>query len=210
MGKTKREFMPPTVDPAIEARVSEIAKGKIEAAMAIREKLDRYAALDKAEGETLETLKVEFPERDAEIKEVFGKAKKKNLRELVLTTGRRIDGRATDEIRAITSEVGLLPRTHGSALFTRGETQALVSATLGTEQDAQRIEGLGEDIREDFMLHYNFPPFSTGETKPLRGASRREIGHGHLAERALKVVLPDEKTFPYTIRVVSEILESNG
>jgi polyribonucleotide nucleotidyltransferase len=210
VGKTKREFTPPAIDPVIEARVSEFAKGKIEAAMAIREKLDRYAALDKAEGETLEALKPEFPERDAEIKEVFGKAKKKNLRELVLTTGRRIDGRATDEIRPITSEVSVLPRTHGSALFTRGETQSLVTATLGTKQDAQHIEGLGEDSEKVFMLHYNFPPFSTGETKPLRGASRREVGHGHLAERALKVVLPDEKTFPYTIRVVSEILESNG
>ena len=106
--------------------------------------------------------------------------------------------------------MSLLPRTHGSALFTRGETQALVTTTLGTKQDAQHIEGLGEEFEKTFLLHYNFPPFSTGETKPLRGASRREIGHGHLAERALSVVLPDEKDFPYTIRVVSEILESNG
>jgi polyribonucleotide nucleotidyltransferase len=210
VGKPKRAYTPPVTDPALEARVTDVAKAKIESAMAIREKLDRYAALDKAAGETLEVLKPEFPERDAEVKEVFEKAKKKNLRELVLVTGRRIDGRATDEIRAITSEVSLLPRTHGSALFTRGETQALVSATLGTKQDAQHIEGLGEEFEKTFMLHYNFPPFSTGETKPLRGASRRETGHGHLAERALSVVLPDEKTFPYTIRVVSEILESNG
>ncbi len=210
VGKPKREFTPPTTDPVLEARVTEFAKGKIEAAMAIREKLERYAALDKAASETVEALKAEFPERDAEIKEVFDKAKKKNLRELVLSTGRRIDGRATDEIRPITCEVSLLPRTHGSALFTRGETQGLVTTTLGTKQDAQHIEGLGEEFEKTFMLHYNFPPFSTGETKPLRGASRRETGHGHLAERALSVVLPDEKTFPYTIRVVSEILESNG
>jgi polyribonucleotide nucleotidyltransferase len=210
VGKPKREFAPPATDPVLAARVSEFAKGKIGTAMAIREKLERYAALDKAASETVEALKVEFPERDAEIKEVFDKAKKKNLRELVLDTGRRIDGRATDEIRAITCEVSLLPRTHGSALFTRGETQGLVTTTLGTKQDAQHIEGLGEEFEKTFMLHYNFPPFSTGETKPLRGASRRETGHGHLAERALSVVLPDEKTFPYTIRVVSEILESNG
>jgi polyribonucleotide nucleotidyltransferase len=210
VGKAKREFIPPAVDPALETRVTELAKAKIEGAMAIREKLERYAALDKAEVETIEALKGEFPERGAEVKEVFGKAKKKNLRELVLSTGRRIDGRATEEIRPITCEVSLLPRTHGSALFTRGETQALVFTTLGTKQDAQHIEGLGEEFEKTFMLHYNFPPFSTGETKPLRGASRRETGHGHLAERALSVVLPDEKTFPYTIRVVSEILESNG
>jgi polyribonucleotide nucleotidyltransferase len=210
VGKPKREFTPPAIDPALEGRVMELAKGKIESAMAIREKLERYAALDKAAAETLEALKAEFPERDAEVKEAFDKAKKKNLRELVLDTGRRIDGRTTDEIRPITCEVSLLPRTHGSALFTRGETQALVTTTLGTKQDAQHIEGLGEDFEKTFMLHYNFPPFSTGETKPLRGASRRETGHGHLAERALSVVLPDEQSFPYTIRVVSEILESNG
>jgi polyribonucleotide nucleotidyltransferase len=210
VGKPKREFTPPAIDPALEGRVMELAKGKIESAMAIREKLERYAALDKAAAETLEALKAEFPERDAEVKEAFDKAKKKNLRELVLDTGRRIDGRTTDEIRPITCEVSLLPRTHGSALFTRGETQALVTTTLGTKQDAQHIEGLGEEFEKTFMLHYNFPPFSTGETKPLRGASRRETGHGHLAERALSVVLPDEQSFPYTIRVVSEILESNG
>jgi len=210
VGKAKREFVPPAADPVLEARVKELAVGKIEAAMAIREKLERYAALDQAEAETVETLKAEFPEREGEVKEVFGSAKKQNLRELVLSTGRRIDGRATEEIRPITCEVSLLPRTHGSALFTRGETQALVTTTLGTKQDAQHIEGLGEEFEKTFMLHYNFPPFSTGETKPLRGASRRETGHGHLAERALSVVLPDEKDFPYTIRVVSEILESNG
>ena len=188
----------------------ELAQPKIEAAMAIREKLERYAALDAVGSEILEVAKTEFSERDSEIKEVYESAKKKHLRELVLNTSRRIDGRATEDIRQITCEVSLLPRTHGSALFTRGETQALVTATLGTKQDAQHIEGLGEEFEKTFMLHYNFPPFSTGEIKPLRGASRRETGHGHLAELALSVVLPDEKDFPYTIRVVSEILESNG
>jgi polyribonucleotide nucleotidyltransferase len=210
VGKPKRAFQAPVVDPALDARVRAMAQSKIEAAMAIREKLERYAALDAVGSEILEAAKAEFPERESEIKEVFESAKKKHLRELVLTTGRRIDGRATEDIRMITSEVSLLPRTHGSALFTRGETQALVTATLGTKQDAQHIEGLGEEFEKTFMLHYNFPPFSTGETKPLRGASRRETGHGHLAERALSAVLPDEKDFPYTIRVVSEILESNG
>ena len=210
VGKPKRAFQAPVVDAALDARVRELAQPKIEAAMAIREKLERYAALDAVGSEILEVAKTEFSERDSEIKEVYESAKKKHLRELVLNTGRRIDGRATEDIRQITCEVSLLPRTHGSALFTRGETQALVTATLGTKQDAQHIEGLGEEFEKTFMLHYNFPPFSTGETKPLRGASRRETGHGHLAELALSTVLPDEKDFPYTIRVVSEILESNG
>jgi polyribonucleotide nucleotidyltransferase len=210
VGKPKREFVPPAKDPAIVERVAAAANSKIEAAMAIRDKQQRYASLDAAGTEVLESLKPEFPERDSELKEAFDSAKKKHLRELVLNTGRRIDGRATTDIRAITCEVGVLPRTHGSSLFTRGETQALVTSTLGTKQDAQHIEGLTAEIEKRFMLHYNFPPFSTGEVKPLRGASRRETGHGHLAERALSRVLPSEADFPYTIRVVSEILESNG
>lgn len=210
VGKPKRDYVPPVIDETLQIRVVDLAKSKIEAAMQIREKLERYAALDKAAVETVEAAKAEFPDKEGDIKQVFEKAKKQHLREMVLTTGRRIDGRETETIRAISSEVGLLPRTHGSALFTRGETQALVTATLGTKQDAQHIEGLGEEFEKTFMLHYNFPPFSTGEVKAMRGASRRETGHGHLAERALKVVLPSEKDFPYTIRVVSEILESNG
>jgi polyribonucleotide nucleotidyltransferase len=210
VGKAKREFIPAAKDPAIVERVNAVAGEKIQHAMSIRDKQERYATLDAAGTQVLESLKSEFAERDPEVKEAFESAKKKHLRELVLSTGKRIDGRATSDIRQITCEVGLLPRTHGSALFTRGETQALVMATLGTKQDAQHIDALTEDIEKTFMLHYNFPPFSTGETKPLRGASRRETGHGHLAERALARVLPGEKDFPYTVRVVSEILESNG
>jgi polyribonucleotide nucleotidyltransferase len=210
VGKPKREFAPPAKDPVIVAKVAELANQKIEAAMAIRDKQQRYAALDAAGSETKEALATEFAERAGEVSEAFESAKKKHLRELVLNTGRRIDGRATTDIRQITSEVGVLPRTHGSALFTRGETQALVTTTLGTSQDTQHIEGITGDIEKRFMLHYNFPPFSTGETKPLRGASRRETGHGHLAERALARILPSDKDFPYTIRIVSEILESNG
>jgi polyribonucleotide nucleotidyltransferase len=210
VGKPKREFVPPEKDPAIVSAVAALANEKISAAMAIREKHERYSALDATGAQTAEALATEFPERAVEIKEAFESAKKKHLRELVLNTGRRIDGRATNEIRQITCEVGVLPRTHGSSLFTRGETQALVTTTLGTSQDAQHIEAIIGDIEKRFMLHYNFPPFSTGETKPLRGASRRETGHGHLAERALARILPTEKEFPYTIRIVSEILESNG
>jgi len=210
VGKPKREFIPPAKDPAIVDRVSALATEKIQTAMAIREKQERYAALDACGGEVKTALSGEFPDRGGEVGEVFESMKKKHLRELVLSTGRRIDGRGTTDIRQITSEAGVLPRTHGSALFTRGETQALVTTTLGTKQDVQHIEALTGDIDKRFMLHYNFPPFSTGETKPLRGASRRETGHGHLAERALARILPTEKEFPYVIRIVSEILESNG
>jgi polyribonucleotide nucleotidyltransferase len=210
VGRPKREFTPPQKDPAIVSRVGEVAGQKISAAMAIRDKHERYGALDAAGSETVEALTPEFPERAPEIKEAYESAKKKHLRELVLDTQRRIDGRATNDIRQITCEVGVLPRPHGSSLFTRGETQALVTVTLGTSQDSQHIEGIIGDIEKRFLLHYNFPPFSTGETKPLRGASRRETGHGHLAERALARILPDEKSFPYVVRIVSEILESNG
>jgi polyribonucleotide nucleotidyltransferase len=210
VGKPKREFVPPAKDPAIVSKVGELANQKIEAAMAIRDKQQRYTALDAAGSEVKAALAEVFPDRGPEVSEAFESAKKKHLRELVLNTGRRIDGRAPTDIRQITSEVGVLPRTHGSSLFTRGETQALVTTTLGTSQDTQHIEGIIADFEKRFMLHYNFPPFSTGETKPLRGASRRETGHGHLAERALARILPGEKEFPYTIRIVSEILESNG
>ena len=210
VGKPKREFVPPAKDPVIVAKVAEIANQKIEAAMAIRDKHERYAALDAAGGETKTALAETFPDRGAEVGEAYESAKKKHLRELVLNTGKRIDGRAGADIRQITCEAGVLPRTHGSALFTRGETQALVTTTLGTSQDAQHIEALTGNIDKRFLLHYNFPPFSTGETKPLRGASRREVGHGNLAERAIARVLPTEKEFPYVIRIVSEILESNG
>jgi polyribonucleotide nucleotidyltransferase len=210
VGRPKRAFTPPEKDPAIVARVAEVAGQKISAAMGIRDKHERYGALDAAGAQTVEALTPEFPERAPEIKEAYESAKKKHLRELVLDTKFRIDGRGTSDIRNITCEVGVLPRPHGSSLFTRGETQALVTVTLGTSQDTQHIEGIIGDIEKRFLLHYNFPPFSTGETKPLRGASRRETGHGHLAERALARILPDEKSFPYVVRIVSEILESNG
>jgi polyribonucleotide nucleotidyltransferase len=210
VGKPKREFVSPQKDPAIVDRVGAVAGEKIQGAMSIREKHARYAALDAAGADTVTALEGEFPERQGEIKEAYESAKKKHLRELVLSTGKRIDGRGPAEIRTITCEAGVLPRTHGSSLFTRGETQALVTTTLGTSQDAQHIEGIIADVEKTFLLHYNFPPFSTGEVKPLRGASRRETGHGHLAERAIARVLPAPKDFPYTVRIVSEILESNG
>jgi polyribonucleotide nucleotidyltransferase len=196
VGKPKREYTPPVKDAVLTEKVVAFANPKIEGAMAIREKQERYAALDRVAADTVEAFKTEYAERLGEVKEAVEGAKKKHLRETVLSTSKRIDGRGTAEIRTITCEVGVLPRTHGSALFTRGETQALVTATLGTKQDVQHIEGLTAEIDKTFMLHYNFPPYSTGEVKPLRGSSRRETGHGHLAERAVSRVLPKDTDSP--------------
>ena len=209
-GKTKLsvESKAPAAD-----RVSEVENavlGPLADAMRIRDKLENYAAVDRVLDDHLATLPEDDPERRADAKAVFKGLKEKVLRDEVLERGKRLDGRAFDEIRTITSDVGLLPRTHGSAVFTRGETQALVTATLGTADDKQKIEQVDGEIFRRFMLHYNFPPFSVGEVKFLRGPGRREIGHGNLAERSLLPVLPGEEAFPYTVRVVSDILESNG
>ena len=157
-----------------------------------------------------ESLKEKFPEQEKVIAKHFDDIQYYDMREMILTEGRRLDGRKTTDIRPITCEVGYLPRNHGSALFTRGETQSLTSMTLGTKSDQQIIDGLMPEDKKRFMLHYNFPPFSTGETGRYGGTGRREIGHGHLAERSLEGMLPEEADFPYTIRIVSDILESNG
>jgi polyribonucleotide nucleotidyltransferase len=213
VGKPKRAFAAPAKDETLVTRVAELAEKTVKAAMAEPVKQERVRRLDDLQGELIATLcgdGAAFAGREKEVAAAYEAQKKHQARLATLDTGRRIDGRRAIDIRPITGEVGLLPRTHGSALFTRGETQALVSTTLGTARDAQRIDGLMGDITKGFLLHYNFPPFSTGETKPLRGASRREIGHGHLAERALAAVLPSFDDFPYTIRIVSEILEANG
>jgi polyribonucleotide nucleotidyltransferase len=179
-------------------------------AMRIREKLENYETVDL----TLKNLVAELPEAEAEqkadAKAIFKELKEKVLREEVLTNGVRLDGRKFDEIRNIWIETGVLPRVHGSAVFTRGETQALVTCTLGTADDAQKIESFEGETWKNFMLHYNFPPFSVGETGRMTGPGRREIGHGALAERALASLMPGEETFPYTVRIVSDILESNG
>jgi polyribonucleotide nucleotidyltransferase len=179
-------------------------------AMRIKGKLENYDRVDQV----LEDLVASFPEEDVqrrlEAKAIFKELKEKVLRDEVLERGRRLDGRRFDEIRPIWTEVGVLPRAHGSAVFTRGETQALVSTTLGTAEDQQKIEMVEGETYKRFMLHYNFPPFSVGEVAFLRGPGRREVGHGALAERALSVVVPSEENFPYTMRVVSDILESNG
>ena len=211
VGKETMDFEAPERDEDLVAAVKKATADKLQSAVRIPEKFKRYDALDALRDEAVAALQETYPERKGELKSAFSELKKDAMRKLVVNDGIRIDGRKADEVRNITCEVGLLPKAHGSALFTRGETQALVSCTLGTERDAKRMDTLEGDFSKEFMLHYNFPPFCVGEAKPLRGTSRRELGHGMLAERALKPSLPElTKEFPYTIRVVSDVLESNG
>jgi polyribonucleotide nucleotidyltransferase len=210
LGKPKREVPLAKLDTAVVRRVEELALAKLKQALEVPEKLERYKRIAEVKGEVVPQAVGEFPERQKDIKGAFEELKRNVFRGLVIQHERRIDGRGLKDIRPITCEVEVLPRTHGSALFTRGETQALVVTTLGTTSDEQRVDALIGEHFKKFMLHYNFPPFSVGEVKFLRGPGRREIGHGNLAERALLPVLPADDSFPYTIRIVSEILESNG
>lgn len=210
VGVAKREVVAPVVDEALLARVRELAYDRIGEAVKIKTKQERHNQIELIKSETLEALKEEFEGKGKQIKAFLGDFEYERVRADVLDTGIRIDGRDTVTIRPVTTEAGLLPRAHGSALFTRGETQALVAATLGTSSDEQRIDSLYGESRKRFLLHYNFPPFSVGETSFRLGPGRREIGHGMLAERALSAVLPKHDDFPYTIRIVSETLESNG
>jgi polyribonucleotide nucleotidyltransferase len=192
--------------------VKKLAEGKITEAINQKDKHTRIEAVEKAKRDIAEKLLPDFPDNSNDIKELLGDAEYNTLRAQVLDSGYRVDGRKPSEVRQITIDTDVLPRAHGSALFTRGQTQALVSVTLGTANDAQRMETIkdAQEQTKSFMLHYNFPPFSTGEVRPMRGTSRREIGHGNLAERALQAMLPAFEEFPYTIRIVSDILESNG
>jgi polyribonucleotide nucleotidyltransferase len=206
----KWTFTPASAPAGLDARVRAVALDGIKKACAIRDKGERYDTFSQVKKATVEALKPEFPERDSFIKDAYEDLRYRTMREQVVHEGVRVDGRDHVTVRPINIEVGFLPRTHGSALFTRGETQAICTTTLGTSRDQQRIDGLLEDEWKRFLLHYNFPPFSVGETRPLRGPSRRDIGHGHLAERALQRMLPSMEEFPYTIRMVSEITESNG
>ncbi|MCE9625769.1 MAG: polyribonucleotide nucleotidyltransferase, partial [Deltaproteobacteria bacterium] len=208
----KRTIAPVAKDEALEKQVRELTHGKIMKAFSIREKIARGKALKEVKKELKAALVKEDSPKDLDkkISGVFGALEGEILRNQIATEKKRIDGRGLAEVRPITIEIGILPRAHGSALFTRGETQALVTTTLGTSDDVQIIDTLLEKGTKHFMLHYNFPPFSVGETKPLRSPGRREVGHGALAERSVTKVLPDEETFPYVIRIVSEILESNG
>src|SRR6185295_1520053 len=179
-------------------------------AMRIRGKLENYETVDQALKDLVASIPDDEVERKVEAKAIFKELKEKVLREEVLTHNVRLDGRKFDEVRSIWIETGVLPRTHGSSVFTRGETQALVTCTLGTADDAQKIESFEGETWKSFMLHYNFPPFSVGEVGFMRGPGRREVGHGALAERALTPLMPAADSFPYTVRVVSDILESNG
>ncbi len=209
-GVSKRAVAPVTVNEPLLARVRELAYDRMADAVKIKSKQERHNQIDLVKAETIEALKEEFEGSAKQIKAFLGDFEYERVRTDVLDTGIRIDGRDTVTIRPISTEAGLLPRTHGSALFTRGETQALVTATLGTSSDEQRMDSLFGEYRKRFLLHYNFPPFSVGETSFRLGPGRREIGHGMLAERALSAVLPKHDDFPYTIRIVSETLESNG
>jgi len=208
----KMEWSKPAVDDALTAKVSSLANGKIKDALNQKDKHGRIAAVERVKKEIAEQLLTDFPDNGKDIKSLLGDVEYNQLRSQVLDSGFRVDGRKSNEVRPITIDTGLIPRAHGSALFTRGQTQALVSVTLGTANDVQRYESVNEpgESTKSFMLHYNFPPFSTGEVRPMRGTSRREIGHGNLAERAIQGVLPVFEEFPYTIRIVSDVLESNG
>ncbi|MBI5141902.1 MAG: polyribonucleotide nucleotidyltransferase [Nitrospirae bacterium] len=210
-GRPKREVVPPVKDEALAARVAELAKDNIRAAITIPDKMMRQASLNEIlDGIVKQMGEGQEADRSKEIREAFGSLEKKLVRDMIINQNVRADGRKPDEIRPINSIVGLLPRAHGTALFVRGETQALAVVTLGTSMDEQKIDALEGESFKSFMLHYNFPPFSVGEVKFLRSPGRREIGHGMLAERALKAVIPSKEQFPYTIRLVSDILESNG
>ncbi len=212
-GKAKRDYTPVDVSDEIVYKIESLSRDDLLKALEIKEKKVRNETIDEIFNNVYETLEKEFDE-ETHLKEkskaAFEDIVKNLIRGKIITTGIRIDGRGLDEIRPISCEVGVLPRAHGSAVFTRGETQALVAVTLGSKEDSQRIDDISGEASERFMLHYNFPPFSTGEVKRLGTPGRREIGHGHLAKRALEFVLPKETDFPYVIRIVSDILESNG
>ena len=208
-------WSPVEVDADLRAKVEGLAAPKVAEVLAIGDKQERSQAMATVTEDVIAALIEEdehYAEHEKDIKETLRSIEKKTMRRNILDKGKRADGRGVDDIRAITSEVGVLPRTHGSALFTRGQTQALAVVTLGTSRDEQRIDSIDsrEEIKKSFMLHYNFPPFSVGEARPFRGTSRREIGHGNLAERAIQPLLPAYDDFPYTIRIVSDVLESNG
>jgi polyribonucleotide nucleotidyltransferase len=207
--KPRWVFEPAGADPVLQARVKELASAKVGQALSVHEKQARAKALEAIFEEIFAAVGGDETQRP-KVREAFEKVEKSEVRRLIVEKGIRVDGRSVKEVRPIWSEVEYLPRAHGSALFTRGETQALVSATLGTKDDEQKIESFEGNGYRRFMLHYNFPSFSTGEVKRFGSAGRREIGHGALAQRAVEAVLPTKEEFPYTIRVVSDILESNG
>ncbi len=209
-GKDNFEYIPISIDEALTAKVTELVGNRLNEFNKIAVKEDRNAAKKEMTAEIVETLAEEFEDSQGDIKTIIHDIDSESMRRMILDNKQRIDGRNPDEIRQITCETGFLPRAHGSAVFTRGQTQSLVAVTLGTKMDEQRLDELEGESTKSYMLHYNFPPFCTGEAKPIRGTSRREVGHGALAERALFPVIPAETSFPYTVRIVSDIMESNG
>lgn len=210
IGKPKMQVQAEEVDAELERAVREYATDKILKAIKIYDKQEREAVIDEINEETLEHFQELYPESEKQIANILYDILKEEVRNMITYEGIRPDGRRDDEIRPISCEVGILPRTHGSGLFTRGQTQVLTVATLGALGDVQILDGLGIEESKRYMHHYNFPPYSTGETRVIRGPGRREIGHGALAERALEPMIPPEEEFPYTIRLVSEVLSSNG
>ncbi|MGI6485188.1 MAG: polyribonucleotide nucleotidyltransferase [Tepidanaerobacteraceae bacterium] len=210
VGKNKMEIPVIEIEQDLDKAVREFATDEILKAIKIFDKQQREEYIDKIYEDTLTHFQDVYPEKEKEITDVLYDVLKTEVRKMISVEGIRPDGRSSDQIRPISCEVGILPRTHGSGLFTRGQTQVLTVATLGALGDVQILDGLGIDESKRYMHHYNFPPYSTGETKVLRGPGRREIGHGALAERALEPMIPSEETFPYTIRLVSEVLSSNG
>ncbi|OLB57922.1 MAG: polyribonucleotide nucleotidyltransferase [Nitrospirae bacterium] len=209
-GRPKRTVVAEKIAPALSDAVRQLVAGPIRDAILIPNKTARQERLGQILEDAIEKLKADDPDRSRHIKLVFHSLEYTEVRNMILERGVRADGRGPTDIRTVTCEVGVLPRTHGSALFTRGETQSLAVVTLGTTEDEQRIDALEGEYYRTFMLHYNFPPFSVGEARPLRSPGRREVGHGALAERALRPVIPSKESFPYTLRLVSDILESNG
>ncbi|RMF63211.1 MAG: polyribonucleotide nucleotidyltransferase [Calditrichaeota bacterium] len=210
-GKPKRDYGPIAPPEGLEQRILELnGEGRLKEALGIADKKERKLALKKLTQELSESLAEEFEDCEKSVSNILHDLEKKIVRANIVQEGKRIDGRTPDDIREISCEVGILPRAHGSALFTRGQTQALATTTLGTKMDEQKMDELEGEFWKSYMLHYNFPPFCVGEIRPMRGTSRREIGHGNLAERAIKPAMPSDTVFPYTVRIVSDILESNG
>jgi polyribonucleotide nucleotidyltransferase len=210
LGKTKRQVEKPQTDENLAGKVKEVAAAGMLEVITTVDKMERGRVYDELKARIVAELENEKEGCADEVKDLLSDLKKKMMRDKIIVEKSRIDGRAFNEVRPISCEVGCLPRTHGSALFTRGETQAIVTATLGSEGDEQRVETLEGMTFKQFMLHYNFPPFCVGEVRFMRGPSRRDIGHGALAERGISAVLPSAEKFPYTMRVVSDVLESNG
>jgi len=209
-GKSKQEYVPFVINEKIEEAVRDYASSRVDSIIVIADKQERNKTMENLLQEILSLLAEQFPGEEVQIRLALRELERERVRRMIIDKKVRVDGRVWDELRPIKCEIGVLPRTHGSALFTRGQTQSLVVTTLGTSVDEQIVDELERETKKSFMVHYNFPPFSVGEVRPVRGPGRREIGHGALTERALTAVMPPSEKFPYTVRVVSDILESNG